>query len=55
MIEVKGRRGRRRKRLLNELKEKGRYCKLKEEVLDRVVWRTRFGSVCGRIVRQPAE
>jgi hypothetical protein len=37
-----GRRGRRRKQLLDDLKEKRRYCKLKEEALDRTLWRTRF-------------
>jgi hypothetical protein len=43
-IEMTGRRGRRRKQLLDDLKEKGRYCKLKEEALDRTLWRTCFGS-----------
>jgi hypothetical protein len=42
-IEMTGRRGRRRKQLLDGLKEKGRYWKLKEEALDRTLWRTRFG------------
>jgi hypothetical protein len=51
-IEVRGRRGRRRKRLLDELKEMRRYWKLKEEALDRTVWRTRFGRGCGHVVRQ---
>jgi hypothetical protein len=36
-IEMMGRRGRRRKQLLDDLKEKGRYWKLKEEALDRTV------------------
>jgi hypothetical protein len=40
-IEMTGRRGRRRKQLLDGLKEKRSYCKLKEEALDRTVWRTR--------------
>jgi hypothetical protein len=31
---VVGRQGRRRKQLLDDLKEKRRYCKLKEETLD---------------------
>ena len=44
-IEVTGRRGRRRKQLLDDLKEKRGYCKLKEEALDRTVWRTGFGRV----------
>jgi hypothetical protein len=34
-IEMTGRRGRRRKQLLDDLKEKRRYCKFKEEALDR--------------------
>jgi len=34
-IEVTGRRGRRRKQLLDDLNEKRGYCKLKEEALDR--------------------
>jgi hypothetical protein len=38
--EKKGRRGRRRKQPLNDLKEKTRYCKLKKEGLDRSLWRT---------------
>jgi len=36
-IEVTGRRGRRRKQLLDDLKEKWRYWKLKEEELDRTL------------------
>jgi hypothetical protein len=34
-IEMTGRRGRRRKQLLDDLKEKIRYWKFKEEALDR--------------------
>jgi hypothetical protein len=40
--EMMGRRGRRRKQLLDDLMEKKRYWKLKEEALDRTLWRTRF-------------
>jgi hypothetical protein len=36
-IEMTGRRGRRRKQLLDDLKEKRRYWKLKEETLDRTL------------------
>jgi hypothetical protein len=50
-----GRRGRRRKQLLEDLNEKGRYWKLKEEALDRTVRRTRFGRGYGPVVRQTAE
>jgi hypothetical protein len=47
-----GIRGRRRKQLLNDLKEKRRYWKLKEEALDRTLLRTRFGRGYGPVVRQ---
>jgi hypothetical protein len=50
-----GRRGRRRKQLLDDLKEKRRYWKLKEEALDRTLWRTRFRRDCGPVVRQTTE
>jgi hypothetical protein len=53
--EVTGRWGRRRKQLLDGLKEKRRYCKLKEEALDRTLWRTRFRRGYGPVVRQTAE
>jgi hypothetical protein len=48
-------RGRRRKQLLDDLKEKRRYRKFKEEVLDRTLWRTRFGRGYGPVVRQTTE
>jgi hypothetical protein len=51
-IAMTGRRERRRKKLLDDLKEKKRYWKLKEEALDRTLWRTRFGRGCGPVVRQ---
>jgi len=54
-IEVTGRRGRRHKQLLDKRKEKGGYCKLKEEALDLTLWRTRFGRSCGPVVRQATE
>jgi hypothetical protein len=38
------RRGRRRKQLLDDFIEARRYWKLKEEVQDRSLWRTRFGK-----------
>jgi len=53
-IEVTGRRGRRRRKLLDELKEGRRYFHLKEEALDRAMWRARFGRVFGPVVRQTA-
>jgi hypothetical protein len=55
MIEMAGRRGRRRKQLLDDLKEKRRYCKLTEEALDHTLWRTRSGRGYGPVVRQTAE
>ena len=42
-IEVTGRRGRRRRKLLDDLKERRGYCHLKEEALDRTKWKARFG------------
>jgi hypothetical protein len=54
-IEMTERRGRRRKQLLEDLKEKRRYWKLKKEALDRTVWRTRFRRGYGLVVRQTAE
>jgi hypothetical protein len=55
MIEVTGRRGRRRKQLLDDLKDQRGYWKLKKEALDRTLWRTRFGRGYGPVVRQTAE
>jgi hypothetical protein len=54
-IEMTGRRGRRRKQLLDDLKEKRGYWKLKEEALDRTVWRTSFGIGYRPVVRQTTE
>jgi hypothetical protein len=54
-IEMTGRRGRRRKHLLDDLNEKRRYWKLKEEALDRTLWRTRFGRGYGPVVRQATD
>jgi hypothetical protein len=54
-IEVTGRRRRRSKQLLDNLKENRGYWKLKEEALDRTVWRTRFGRGYGPVVRQTTE
>jgi len=42
-IEVTGRRGRRRRKLLDDLKERRRYSHSKEEALDPTMWRGRFG------------
>jgi hypothetical protein len=51
-IEVTGRQGRRRSKLLDDLKERRGYSHLKEEALDRTVWRARFGRGFGPVVRQ---
>jgi hypothetical protein len=51
-IEVTGRRGRRRRKLLDEFKERRGYCHMKEEALDRTMWRARFGRGFGPVVRQ---
>jgi hypothetical protein len=50
-IEVTGRRARNRKQLLDNLKERRGCWKLKEEALDRTLWRTRFGRGYGPVVR----
>ena len=55
MIEVTGRRGRRHKELLEDFKENTGFWKLKEEALDRTLWRTRFARCYGTVVRQTAE
>ena len=49
-IEVTRSRGRRRKKLLDYLKDRRGYCQLKEEALDRTVWRNRFGRGFGPVV-----
>ena len=53
-IEVTGRQGRRRRKLLDDLKERRGYSHLKEEALDRTVWGVRFGRGFGPVVRQTA-
>ena len=54
-IEVTGRRGRRRRKLLDDLKERRGYSHLKEEALDRTIWRNRFRGGFGPVVRQITE
>ena len=44
------RRGRRRWKLLDDLKYSRGYCELKEEAVDRTVWRNRFGRGFGPVV-----
>ena len=47
-----GRRGRRRRKVLDDLKERRGYSHSKEEALDRTVWRARFGKGFGPVVRE---
>jgi hypothetical protein len=54
-MEVRRRRGRRRKKLLDDLKDRRGYYHLKEEALDRTMWRNRFGRGFGPVVRQNTE
>jgi hypothetical protein len=65
VIEVTGRQGRRRRKLLDDLKERRGnshlkeerrgYSHLKEEALDHTMWRARFGRGFGLVVRQTAK
>ena len=50
-----GRQGRIRRKLLDDLKERRGYSNLKEEALDRTMWRARFGGGFGPVVRQTTE
>jgi hypothetical protein len=51
-IEVTGRRGRRRRKLLDDLKERRGYSHLKKEALDRTLSRACFGGGFVPVVRQ---
>jgi len=51
-IEVTGRQGRRCRKLLYDLKERRGYSHLKEEALDRSMWRAHFGIGFGPVVKQ---
>jgi hypothetical protein len=48
--EVTRRRGRRRKKLLDDLGDRRGYSHLKEEALDCIKWRNHFGRGCGPVV-----
>jgi hypothetical protein len=52
---VRRRRVRRRKQLLDDLKETRVYWKLKEEALDRTLRKTPFGRGYGSLMRQVTE
>ena len=47
--------GRRGRKLLDDLKDRRGYSHLKEEALDRTMWRNRFGGSFGPVVRQNTE
>jgi hypothetical protein len=49
---VTGRRGRRCRKLLDDLKERRGYSHLKGKALDRTMWRAGFGRGFGPVVRQ---
>jgi hypothetical protein len=51
-MEVTGRRGRRCRKLLDDLKERRGYSHLKEEALDHAMWRARFGRGLRPVIRQ---
>jgi hypothetical protein len=51
-IEVIVRRGRRRRKQLDDRKERRGYFNLKKEALDCTMWRARFGRGFGPVVRQ---
>jgi hypothetical protein len=53
-IKVTGRRGRKPKKLLDDLRETRVYWKLKE-ALDLTLWRTRFGIDQGPVLRQTTQ
>ena len=50
-IELSERRGRRRRKLRDDIKERTGYFQLKKEALDRTIWRARFGRVFGPVIR----
>jgi hypothetical protein len=51
-VQVTGRRGKRRRKLLDDLKERRGYSHLKEDAIDRTMWKARFGRGFGPVVRQ---
>jgi len=51
-MEGMGRRGKRRKLLLADLKEKRSLWNFGEEALDRTLYSTDFGRDCGTVARQ---
>ena len=51
-IKVTRREGRRCKKLLDDLRDRRGYCELKEEAVDRAMWRNRFARGFGPVVWQ---
>ena len=51
-MEEPGRQGRRRKQLLDDLKETRKYWMSKRKAPDHSLWRTRFGRQFGRVMTQ---
>ena len=51
-MDVTRRQGRRREKLLDDLKDRRGYCHLEEETLDRTMWRNHFGGGFEPVVRQ---
>ena len=54
-MQVTRRRGRRHRKLLDDLREGRGYSHLKEEALNRTMWRNCFGGGTGPVIRQTAE
>jgi hypothetical protein len=54
-VEVTRRRGRRHRKVLDDLKDRKGYSHLKEEDLDKTTWRNRFGGGFEPVVRQNNE
>ena len=54
-LKVTRRRGRRRRKLLDDLKDRRGYSHLKEKALDHTMWRNCFGRGFGPVVRENTE
>jgi len=51
-MQVTRRQGRRRRKLLDDLKDRREYSPLKEEALNRTMWRNRFGGCFEPVISQ---
>ena len=54
-MEVTRRRGKRRRKLQDELRDRRGYSHLKKKALDRTMWRARFGGGFDPVDRQNTE